>query len=176
MINLATFENSLSLDYGDLLSSSCSCSYSKEEVCLRLGLTLLEKAFIFLWLKIYKNNWVPELDVFGLEVLDIIEVVGGFFGKTLILRWRLVNRWHLFISFFFFISLHVVRIVARMNVRWLLNHLDEVLIIFRLASYFGFDIIFYNLPRLSKSKCFFLFITNWSPKWPFNWLLNKNYH
>ena len=69
--------------YGDLSSVAGSGSYSKEEPCLRLGLALLEKGMIFLWLQKYKKRGVPELDVFGLEVLDVLEVVVGFFGGSL---------------------------------------------------------------------------------------------
>ncbi len=50
---------------------------------MRLGLALLEKGMIFLWLQKYKKRGVLELDVFGLEVLDVLEVVVRFFGGGL---------------------------------------------------------------------------------------------
>jgi hypothetical protein len=70
------------LVYGELLYGTFSGYCSNEEPCFGFGLILLEKAIIFLWLKIYKRRCVPKLDVFRLEMLDELEVMGLFFGRT----------------------------------------------------------------------------------------------
>ncbi len=89
-----------------------------------MGLALLEKGMIFLWLQKYKKRGVPELDVFGLEVLDVLEVVVGFFGGSLELCWHLVDGWDVFIGYFLFVGLHIVRVVVELDGSWLIDHLD----------------------------------------------------
>ena len=61
--------NSFSLLYGDLSYGAAYGSYSKEEPCLKLGLALLEKGRIFLWLEKYKKRGYLSLMSLDLRCL-----------------------------------------------------------------------------------------------------------